>query len=46
MAEGLDSGSTLRGRCLHLEIMPRYLVWRVPFSGESIHLLHNPPPPP
>jgi hypothetical protein len=24
--------------------MPRYLVWRVPFSGESIHLYHPPPP--
>jgi hypothetical protein len=33
-----QSGCTLRGRCLHLGIMPRYLVWRVPFSGESIHL--------
>jgi hypothetical protein len=39
MAETLDqSGSTLQGRCLHLGIMPLYLVWRVPFSGESIHL--------
>jgi hypothetical protein len=39
MAETLDqSGSTPRGRCLHLGIMPLYLVWRVPFSGESIHL--------
>jgi hypothetical protein len=23
------------GRCLHLGNTPRYLVWRVPFSGES-----------
>jgi hypothetical protein len=39
MAETLDqSGSTPRGRCLHLGIIPLYLVWRVPFSGESIHL--------
>jgi hypothetical protein len=39
MAETLDqSRSTLWGRCLHLGIMPLYLVWRVPFSGESIHL--------
>jgi hypothetical protein len=30
MAETLDqSGSTLGGRCLHLGIMPLYLVWRV-----------------
>jgi hypothetical protein len=39
MAENLDqSGNTLKGRCLHLGIMPLYLVWGVPFSDESIHL--------
>jgi hypothetical protein len=32
-----------RGRCLHLGIMPCYLVWRVPFSGESIHFLTQTP---
>jgi hypothetical protein len=43
VAETLDqSGCTFRGRCLHLGTMPRYLVWRVPFSGVSIQLL--PPP--
>jgi hypothetical protein len=25
--------------------MPLYLVWRVSFSGESIHFLNNAPPP-
>jgi cobalamin synthase len=39
MAETLDqSESALRGRCLHLEVMPLCRVWKVPFSGESIHL--------
>jgi hypothetical protein len=31
-----QSGCTLQGRCLHYGIMPLYLVWRVPFSGESM----------
>jgi hypothetical protein len=30
-------GCTLQGRCLHPRTSPLYLVWRVPFSGESIH---------
>jgi hypothetical protein len=30
------------GRCLHLGKMPHYLVWGVPFSGESTHL-YTPP---
>jgi hypothetical protein len=34
--------SHLRGSCLLRDNMPLYLVWRVPFSGESIHL-HTPP---
>jgi hypothetical protein len=30
---------------LHLGAMLLYLVWRSPFSGESIHLYLYPPPP-
>jgi hypothetical protein len=46
VAETLDkSGCALRGRCLHLGIMPLHLVWRVPFSSVSIRCTTPPPPP-